>query len=104
MFDDGLVLYLTKNCILSVLQGRVMREVGVEVVGLGALKLTGYLKELMQQSNISFESLYTVRAVKEVCPLNFRGHKGNCCSKRSANNACYYLFNGGSLCTPIGIY
>ena len=49
-----------------------MRKVGVEVVGLGALKLTGFLKELMQlkefmqQNNISFESLYTVRTLKEV--------------------------------------
>ncbi|XP_062119468.1 actin-related protein 8-like [Humulus lupulus] len=42
-----------------------MCKVGVEVVGLGALKLTGFLKELMQQNNISFESLYTVRTLKE---------------------------------------
>lgn len=51
--------------IVPILQGRVMREVGVEVVGLGALKLTGYLRELMQQRNINFESLYTVRTIKE---------------------------------------
>ncbi|XP_020265998.1 actin-related protein 8 isoform X2 [Asparagus officinalis] len=51
--------------IVPIMQGRVMHDVGVEVVGLGALKLTGYLKELMQQRNINFESLYTVRAVKE---------------------------------------
>ena len=43
-----------------------MRKVGVEVVGLGALKLTGYLRELMQQNNIHFESMYTVRTLKEV--------------------------------------
>lgn len=43
-----------------------MRKVGVEVVGLGALKLTGHLRELMQQNNIRFESMYTVRALKEV--------------------------------------
>lgn len=42
-----------------------MRKVGVEVVGLGALKLTGHLRELMQQNNIRFESMYTVRALKE---------------------------------------
>jgi len=43
-----------------------MRNVGVEVVGLGALKVTGFLKEKMQQNNLNFQSLYTVRALKEV--------------------------------------
>lgn len=43
-----------------------MRKVGVEVVGIGALKVTGFLREQMQQNNINFESLYTVRALKEV--------------------------------------
>lgn len=38
----------------------------MEVVGLGALKLTGFLRELMQRNNISFASLYTVRTLKEV--------------------------------------
>lgn len=42
-----------------------MYEIGVETVGQGALKLTGFLKELMQRRNISCESLYTVRAIKE---------------------------------------
>ena len=50
----------------SVLHGKVMRKIGVEVVGVGALKLTGFLKELMQRNNISFESVYTVRTLKEV--------------------------------------
>lgn len=50
----------------TVFQGRVMYEIGVETVGQGALKLTGYLKELMQRRNISCESLYTVRTIKEV--------------------------------------
>jgi len=50
----------------TVFQGRVMYEIGVETVGQGALKLTGFLKELMQRRNISCESLYTVRAIKEV--------------------------------------
>ncbi|CAL5014285.1 unnamed protein product [Urochloa decumbens] len=31
----------------------------------GALKLTGYLKELMHQRNITCDSLYTVRTIKE---------------------------------------
>lgn len=48
-----------------------MRKVGVEVVGLGALKLTGFLREQMQQNNIHFESLYTVRTLKEVLLLAF---------------------------------
>ncbi|KAF3453236.1 hypothetical protein FNV43_RR03676 [Rhamnella rubrinervis] len=51
--------------VVPILNGKVMRKVGVEVVGLGALKLTGFLRELMQMNNISFESLYTVRTLKE---------------------------------------
>ncbi|KAI0492411.1 hypothetical protein KFK09_026682 [Dendrobium nobile] len=47
------------------LRGKVMREVGVEIVGQGALKVTGFLRELMQQRGIAFESLYTVRTLKE---------------------------------------
>lgn len=50
----------------TVFEGRVMYEIGVETVGQGALKLTGFLKELMHQRNISCESLYTVRTIKEV--------------------------------------
>lgn len=48
-----------------------MRKVGVEVVGMGALKLTGFLRELMQQKNMHFNSLYTVRSLKEVPTLPF---------------------------------
>jgi len=55
----------------AVLNGKVMRKVGVEVVGLGALKLTGFLRKQMQENNISFESLYTVRTLKEVLLLSF---------------------------------
>ncbi|XP_057983727.1 actin-related protein 8 isoform X3 [Malania oleifera] len=51
--------------VVPILNGKVMREVGVEVAGLGALKLTGFLKEQMQQRNMDFESLYTVRTLKE---------------------------------------
>lgn len=43
-----------------------MHKVGVEAIGIGALKLTGFLKEQMQQNNVNFESLYTVRTLKEV--------------------------------------
>nr|XP_028943862.1 actin-related protein 8-like [Malus domestica] len=49
--------------IVPILNGKVMRKVGVEVMGLGALKLTGFRRELLQQSNINFDSLYTVRVV-----------------------------------------
>ncbi|KAH1253504.1 Actin-related protein 8 [Glycine max] len=42
-----------------------INQVGVEVVGLGALKLTGFLREKMQLNNLSFQSLYTVRTLKE---------------------------------------
>ncbi|XP_062012496.1 actin-related protein 8 [Rosa rugosa] len=51
--------------VVPILNGQVMRKVGVEVMGLGALKLTGFLRELMQQKNINFESLYTIRTIKE---------------------------------------
>jgi hypothetical protein len=43
-----------------------MRKIGVEIVGIGALKLTGFLKELMQRRSMTYESLYTVRTIKEV--------------------------------------
>jgi len=58
-------------CWFTVLNGKVMRKVGVEVVGIGALKLTGFLREKMQQNNLYFESLYTVRTLKEVFLLSF---------------------------------
>ncbi|KAL0734867.1 hypothetical protein Bca4012_011077 [Brassica carinata] len=51
--------------IVPILNGKVMRQVGVEVIGFGALKLTGFLKEKMQENNITFHSLYTVRTLKE---------------------------------------
>ncbi|CAN8248328.1 unnamed protein product [Cochlearia groenlandica] len=51
--------------VLPILHGKVMRQVGVEVVSFGALKLTGFLKEKMQENNIPFQSLYTVRTLKE---------------------------------------
>ncbi|KAM1166985.1 hypothetical protein ACFX14_028923 [Malus domestica] len=52
--------------IVPILNGKVMRKVGVEVMGLGALKLTGFLRELLHRNNINFDSLYTVQTVKEV--------------------------------------
>ncbi|KAL5803728.1 hypothetical protein ACOSQ3_030528 [Xanthoceras sorbifolium] len=51
--------------VVPILNGKVMRKVGVEFIGLGALKVTGFLRSLLQQNNIKFESLYTVRSLKE---------------------------------------
>ncbi|XP_042502709.1 actin-related protein 8-like [Macadamia integrifolia] len=51
--------------VVPILRGKVMREVGVEVLGQGARKLTGFLKDLMQQKNMNFGSLFTVRTLKE---------------------------------------
>ncbi|CAL5341528.1 unnamed protein product [Camellia sinensis] len=65
-----------QTSVVPILHGQVMRKVGVEVVGMGALKLTGFLKEQMQQKNIHFESLYTVRTLKESagCSSNRQGY------------------------------
>ncbi|KAL1531155.1 Actin-like protein arp8 [Salvia divinorum] len=54
-----------QTSVVPILHGKVMHKVGVEVVGMGALKLTGYLRDRMQQNNIQFDSLYTVRTLKE---------------------------------------
>lgn len=54
-----------QTSIVPVLNGRVMHGVGVEILGMGALKLTGFLREKMQQRNMIFDSLYTVRTLKE---------------------------------------
>ncbi|XP_021905838.1 actin-related protein 8 isoform X3 [Carica papaya] len=51
--------------VVPIFRGKVMRKAGVEVIGLGAMKLTGFLRDLMQQHNINLESLYTVRTLKE---------------------------------------
>uniref|UniRef100_A0A803LQE6 F-box domain-containing protein n=1 Tax=Chenopodium quinoa TaxID=63459 RepID=A0A803LQE6_CHEQI len=60
------LLMLHHACAIAhFLHGKIMRKVGVEVVGMGALKLTGFLREQMQQQNIYFKSLYTVRELKE---------------------------------------
>lgn len=64
---SGIVVNIGFNVtsVVPIFQGRVMYEIGIETVGQGALKLTGFLKELLQRRNISFESLYTVRTIKE---------------------------------------
>ncbi|KAM0040366.1 putative Actin family, ATPase, nucleotide binding domain-containing protein [Helianthus debilis subsp. tardiflorus] len=55
-----------QTSVVPILHGKVMHQVGVEVLGVGALKLTGYLREQMHQRNLNFSSLYTVRTLKEV--------------------------------------
>ncbi|KAK4484729.1 hypothetical protein RD792_007322 [Penstemon davidsonii] len=54
-----------QTSVVPILHGKVMHKVGVEVVGMGALKLTGFLRDRMQQNNINVDSLYTVRTLKE---------------------------------------
>ncbi|KAK1435568.1 hypothetical protein QVD17_01334 [Tagetes erecta] len=54
-----------QTSVVPILNGKIMRKVGVEAMGVGALKLTGYLREQMQQRNLHFDSLYTVRSLKE---------------------------------------
>ncbi|XP_073099017.1 actin-related protein 8 isoform X2 [Elaeis guineensis] len=71
--------------IVPILRGKVMREVGVEIVGQGALKLTGFLRELMQQRNISFESLYTVRTIKEKLCYVARDYEAELCKDTQAS-------------------
>ncbi|XP_011007056.1 PREDICTED: actin-related protein 8-like [Populus euphratica] len=51
--------------VVPILHGKVMRTVGVEVVDVGGLKLTEFLREQMQRNNINFRSLYTARTLKE---------------------------------------
>ncbi|KAL3508306.1 hypothetical protein ACH5RR_027707 [Cinchona calisaya] len=64
---SGIVVNIGFNqtSVVPIFHGRVMHRVGVEVMGMGALKLTGFLREKMQQKNLHFNSLYTVRALKE---------------------------------------
>ncbi|KAJ3686998.1 hypothetical protein LUZ61_016162 [Rhynchospora tenuis] len=64
---SGIVVNVGFNVtsVVPVYRGKVMREIGVEIVGIGALKLTGFLKELMQRRSMTYESLYTVRTIKE---------------------------------------
>ncbi|KAH9312963.1 hypothetical protein KI387_027998, partial [Taxus chinensis] len=51
--------------IVPILCGKVMRNVGIELVGQGALRLTGFLSELMHGNGIEFGSMYTVKVLKE---------------------------------------
>ncbi|GER52729.1 actin-related family protein [Striga asiatica] len=64
---SGIVVNVGFNqtSVVPILHGKVMHKVGVEVVGMGALKLTGFLRDRLQQNNIQFDSLYTVRTLKE---------------------------------------
>ncbi|XP_078443394.1 actin-related protein 8 [Wolffia australiana] len=64
---SGIIVNIGFNVtsVVPIFCGKVMREVGVEVIGIGALLLTGFLRDQMQRRNINFESLYTVRTLKE---------------------------------------
>lgn len=64
---SGIVVNIGFNVtsVVPIFRGKVMRKVGVEIMGQGALKLTGFLREQLQQRRINFESLYTVRTLKE---------------------------------------
>jgi len=51
--------------VVPILCGKVMHNVGVEIMGQGALRLTSYLSELMHERGIGFSSMNTVRTLKE---------------------------------------
>uniref|UniRef100_K3Z6U9 F-box domain-containing protein n=1 Tax=Setaria italica TaxID=4555 RepID=K3Z6U9_SETIT len=92
---SGIVVHIGFNTtsVVPIFEGRVMYEIGVETVGQGALKLTGFLKELMHQRNISCESLYTVRTIKEVHKLLVRlmVKGGSLCRKRDSRLLKFYF-------------
>ncbi|OEL34296.1 Actin-related protein 8 [Dichanthelium oligosanthes] len=64
---SGIVVHIGFNTtsVVPIFEGRVMYEIGVETVGQGALKLTGFLKELMHQRDISCESL--IKMISDIC-------------------------------------
>ncbi|KAG0588974.1 hypothetical protein KC19_2G282100 [Ceratodon purpureus] len=51
--------------VAPVLHGVVMRSLGLEIMGQGAMTLTVHLSELMHQSGLRFASMYTARTLKE---------------------------------------
>ncbi|XP_024959506.1 actin-related protein 8-like isoform X1 [Cynara cardunculus var. scolymus] len=54
-----------QTSVVPILHGKVMHKVGVVTVGVGAVKLTEYLREQLRQRNLHISSLYTVRSLKE---------------------------------------
>ena len=54
-------------CAYTVVNGQVYRPVPVEVLGLGAMRITGHLSELMEAAGMHYTSMFTVRTLKEVC-------------------------------------
>lgn len=42
------------------------RGVAVDVLGLGAMRITGHLSELMEAAGMQYTSMFTVRTLKEV--------------------------------------
>ena len=61
-----LSLWLYRACACTVVDGQVYRGVAVEVLGLGAMRITGHLSELMEAAGMNFTSMFTVRTLKEV--------------------------------------
>ncbi|CAN6450552.1 unnamed protein product [Victoria cruziana] len=64
---SGIVINIgfQNTSVVPILQGRVMREIGVEIIGQGALRLTSFLSEQIRQRGIHCGSMYTVRTLKE---------------------------------------
>lgn len=51
--------------IVPVVHGRVLKQVGVSMLGVGAMRITGLLSELMEGTGIRYNSMFTVRTLKE---------------------------------------
>ncbi|KAL2628807.1 hypothetical protein R1flu_013493 [Riccia fluitans] len=64
---SGIVVNIGFNVtyVVPILHGKVMRSIGVELVGQGALHLSVHLNELMEQNMRPAASMYTVRTLKE---------------------------------------
>ncbi|KAL3686859.1 hypothetical protein R1sor_013168 [Riccia sorocarpa] len=64
---SGIVVNIGFNVtyVVPILHGKVMRSIGVELVGQGALHLSVHLNELMEQNIRPAASMYTVRTLKE---------------------------------------
>ncbi|KAL8160160.1 hypothetical protein V2J09_001697 [Rumex salicifolius] len=54
-----------QTSVVPIMQGKIMRKIGVQSVGIGGMKLTEFLRDQMQLNNIPFKSANTVRELKE---------------------------------------
>ncbi|XP_031478852.1 actin-related protein 8 isoform X2 [Nymphaea colorata] len=71
--------------IVPILHGRVMREIGIEVIGQGALRLTSFLAEQIRQRGIACGSMYTVRTLKENLCYVALDYEAELCKDTSAS-------------------